>query len=437
MSVLRIMKRWLCTLIAAIACILPSAFLTAQGEDAEEYLYNGNIYYKINESDEIVITRSRASVTEAVIPGEINGMTVTEIAGSAFLDRTRLTSVSLPDTIKAIGDYAFRGCTRLETIAIPSGVSKIGWNILEDTPWLANQPKGCIIVGDNVLVDYTGDGGHVEIPQGVTAIAGCAFEDGATITSITIPTTVKSIGGLAFSGCAQISEIVIPEGVENIGAYAFNWCVALQKAEIANTVTSIGNHAFVGCVSLISVKLPVKLTRIDSAMFYGCKSLTKIQIPNTVKEIGAKSFYGCISLGDVTLRSTVLSVGEDAFGDCVGMKTLTFYNVGCNIASTENTVYSSVVICGFKESTAQIYAQSYGRKFTEAKPLLGDVDEDGSVTLKDGQLVLSLYAGTASGITEGATHYQLIAGDINGNESLDIADAAAILKLYAEKSAGL
>lgn len=427
------LKPILCILLGILLMLMPVSFGGA-AEETEEFLYNGNIYYQINELDEIVITRSRASVTEAVIPSEIDGLTVTEIRGSAFRDRTRLTTVVIPETVSVIGDYAFHQCTRLESVELPDTVKYIGWNILEGTPWLENQPEGCVIAGDNILIAYTGSEAHVVIPEGVKSIAGCAFEGCTAVMSVKIPESVSYIGGLAFSGCSQLTECTIPEGVTAIGAYAFHWCAALQKVEIADTVTSIGNHAFAGCQSLISVKLPAGLQRIETAVFYECTSLTKMMIPCSVTEIASQAFYGCISLSEVTLRSTVTSVGADAFAGCTGMQKLIFFNSACIIADSEATVAANTIICGLRESTAQSYAQSYSRQFVLASPLAGDINEDGKIDLDDAAGILALYAAKGSG-TADISDFQLLAGDADGNGDIGIDDAAGVLRIYAQNGA--
>ena len=59
----------------------------------------GNIYYN-NEGE---ITGCDETVTNAVIPGEIDGVKITIIRKDAFLYRHSLTSISLPDSVTEIG----------------------------------------------------------------------------------------------------------------------------------------------------------------------------------------------------------------------------------------------------------------------------------------------------------------------------------------------
>lgn len=406
-------------------------------DGSEEFLYNGNIYYQINDHGEIVITRSRATVTEAIIPEEIDGVPVGEIGINAFYEKTRLHTVKIPSSVHTIGDYAFYGCEKLETAEIPETVTYIGKDIFKRTAWLANQPEGCVIIGNGIAVGFSGDSGELTIPEGTTAIAGGAFENCANVMSVSIPDTVRTIGERAFSGCGKLTECVIPDGVETLGEYAFNWCVALQKVYIPDSVTYIGNHAFVGCAGLIQIRLPKNISRIENAVFKGCSSLSRIQLPSSVKEIGNQAFYGCISLTEFSLRSTVASIGSDTFKNCSSLHKVTVYNESCKIADSSDTIASGAVIYGFRESTAQIYAQSYERQFVVVSYIAGDVNGDGEVNISDATALLSIYAQMGAGVISEPGEYEQLAGDVITDGVLDIADATEILRIYANRGAGL
>ena len=63
-----------------------------------------------------------------VVPEELDGYTVTEIADSVFAGDTKLSSVSLPSTLEKIGWFAFSGCTSLKSITVPMSVKEIGYD---------------------------------------------------------------------------------------------------------------------------------------------------------------------------------------------------------------------------------------------------------------------------------------------------------------------
>ena len=63
------------------------------------------------------------------MPDNIKEITITggtSIEADAFNGCKYLTKITLPDTIKTIGDYAFYRCESLESINIPSSVEYVG-----------------------------------------------------------------------------------------------------------------------------------------------------------------------------------------------------------------------------------------------------------------------------------------------------------------------
>src|SRR5665213_939635 len=66
----------------------------------------------------------------------------------------------------------------------------------------------------------------VTIPDSVTSIPHCAFENCANLTSITIPDSVTSIGSQAFGGCG-LTSVTIGTNVTSIGDQAFFYCSSL------------------------------------------------------------------------------------------------------------------------------------------------------------------------------------------------------------------
>ncbi len=59
-----------------------------------------------------------------------------------------------------------------------------------------------------VLIEYTGEGGEVVIPEGVVSIAEEAFA-GSAITAVTIPASVELIGNSAFANCASLAKVTL------------------------------------------------------------------------------------------------------------------------------------------------------------------------------------------------------------------------------------
>lgn len=171
---------------------------------------------------------------------------VTSIGENAF-NNCSLTSVSIPNSVKTIGNGAFYGCSSLTHF----GISKI-----------------------------------YDLSDSLTSIGVGAFYGCSSLTSFNIPESVTSIGGGAFYDCSRLTTIIIPENVTTIGNYTFKGCSNLTSITIPNGVTTIGNQAFYGCCGLTSFTIPSCMTSIGSDIFYGCSSLTDVfcyseEVPST------------------------------------------------------------------------------------------------------------------------------------------------------------
>ena len=68
------------------------------------------------------------------IPTALDGYTVFAIGDRAFMNNTRLSSVTLPKTVTQIGWFAFSGCIALEEIYIPSTVESISYGAFQNCP---------------------------------------------------------------------------------------------------------------------------------------------------------------------------------------------------------------------------------------------------------------------------------------------------------------
>lgn len=214
----RIWRRWL-SLLTALALALVFCFaacpFAAFADDTGQKVYQDMIYYTITPMHEVTITGARAILTEANIPAELDGCPVTEIERYAFKDCTRLKQVTLPDTIRRIGEFAFKDCTRLERISIPDTVSDIGWGIVQGTPWLDNQTEEFVIAGKGFLLAYTGADATVTIPDTVSTIGGYAFEGCTTLENVVMPDSVQTIDAFAFLNCSRAAPGAVPGASEN------------------------------------------------------------------------------------------------------------------------------------------------------------------------------------------------------------------------------
>jgi len=333
------------------------------------------------------------------------------IAGGAFEGCKGLASISIPKSVNRINPHAFTACDSLTKvvcmgltppqldnsdcfdsecyshakllmphIAVEAYQASEYWQLFADIEGIdyafQSSNNNYLMTSDSTVTfiykeenyyDYTGD---VVIPATVTfgdqvfkvtAIGDGALEGCEYMTSVTIPTTVLSIGNNAFDACCGLTEVVIPESVISIGSQAFQ----------------------------------------------GCTGLTDLTIGSGVSTIGAKAFYYCNALTNVTCEALTPPVMESY--NCF---TLTCYsNATLNVPNDVINQYETA---------------DYWYRFTTIKGMvdiiLGDVNGDGVVSIKDATLFIDYLLG---GETIGTFHTEN--ADMDGNGEITIKDMTLLI----------
>ena len=109
----------------------------AQALEGDFYDENGLRYMALDTTEKTceVSVGNAKSLKEIVIPATYQGYTVTNIAQAGFADCENLESVTIPNSVVAIGDLAFQNCTKLATVKLSgkAGLKKIGNAALKNT----------------------------------------------------------------------------------------------------------------------------------------------------------------------------------------------------------------------------------------------------------------------------------------------------------------
>ena len=193
--------------------------------------------------------------------------------GSDTLESTKYyygITCTLP-TLQRPG-YIFKGWTLDNSVETPVIFTDAVWQITDDTVaftavWEADsQMTGftfttkAVVVGGGTqnsctITGYTGSGGDVVIPNGVTTIGNGIFQFKTSITSVVIPDSVTTIGDNAFDQCESLKTVTFGTNSQltTIGGSAFSFCPMIESISISDSVTSIGKNAFYYCNSLSTV----------------------------------------------------------------------------------------------------------------------------------------------------------------------------------------
>ena len=233
--------------------------------------------------------------TDAVIPETYYGNTVTGIGSSAFVDKSDIYSLTLPDGITKIGNSAFKGCTNLQ-LEIPESVREIGDYAFKNCYALNTQLPGALReLGVGAFYDCRGMT-LVTVPVGMTEIKESTFQS-CFFTTCFLPAGLIRIGKNAFAA-SKLSSILIPSTVTEIREFAF----AVSDIEALKFVSSgslqkIGDFAFAACRKLTgSVFIPTNVNLIGAHAFYLCEELEACAIPNNVNVIEKEVFLSCKKL---------------------------------------------------------------------------------------------------------------------------------------------
>lgn len=271
--------------------------------------------YTVGSEGYASIAAYTGSDTNLVIPEEIDGKPITNISKGAFHENKAITSVSIPDSVTAIGDEAFYLCESLETVTIGEKVAFIGGRAFTGTPFLEATTDEFFTVGDGVLLQYNGTSETVTIPNNIKCIAG-AFEDNAMVATVIFHETLTHISSFSFASCISLTEAKLPEGLLFIGDRAFAKCVMLKEINIPDSVMEIGRMSYLYCTSATTLKLSERLSVIPVSAFQSCSAIEEVTIPSSVTTIDAQAFLRCKELRLITIPDSVTQINDLAFSNC-------------------------------------------------------------------------------------------------------------------------
>lgn len=177
---------------------------------------SGNYHYQVKGGN-VIIKGFSGKSKSVVIPSKIKGKKVTAIGDSAFSEMN-IKSVTIPDTVKTIGEAAFRG-SKIEKVKLGKGITSMGLFVFQD-----NKIKELTVPGNiKTIPDWAFADNNIEkltLLKGVKYISYRAFSNNK-LKDLTIIGSVRAIEDAAFEE-NKIKKIELKEGVKYVHSKAFD-----------------------------------------------------------------------------------------------------------------------------------------------------------------------------------------------------------------------
>ena len=369
------------------------------------------------------------------------------IGYAAFAGCYQLRSITLPSTVTFIDDYAFAG-SALTSVEIPSTVQAMGKGLFARCESLTTAVVNCVMLGN---FTFLGDVAlsNVQLGANVKFIQDAVFSGCTSLKSLTIDPACRMshIGEEAFinSGLENIDLNYL--GVGTIGDWAFAQ-THLGSLALPNAMTDLGVGALAHNPMLTTVVLPslghhggtrgapshFALNEIKDYTFAGNSVLNAgSMIGEGVTTIGDYALYNVSAEMDtMRLPSTLTYLGDRAMAGMIGMQTL---KTGAEqVPELGNEVWAgvdqpNVPLITPSASIEALYRQAAQWQdffFAGAGFILGDVDNDGEVSISDVTVLIDY-------LLSGSGDINMDAADVDCDGSISIADVAALIDMLLNR----
>jgi len=376
--------------------------LAAIGDNrAKEYVFNiqnrtlnlaveGNLETMLNKKDkDRVVSMTIAGqlnasdlkiLKEMATKGKLTTINMSEVTLTKIPDRmfqgcAVLTSIKLPQTLKAIGNELFADCVNLTSISLPDSLVSLAGNAFNNCASLPELTipasmtsglgfttfcSGCkklskITVAETNTVYSSLDGVLYNKDKSTILRYPC----GNPASLFSFPNTIAEVGVGAFESCSYLSSITMTENLKIIKNSAFKGCTALTSIMLPSMVTELGGYAFENCNRLSTVTLPMFVPEIGYSTFKNCSNLNNLIVPTSVREIRSEAFSGCTSLTSISLSAEVKGLGDKVFAGCSSLRQITMaHTAPLNISTIFEGVDVNSCVLHVPVGSLTVYQQS-------------------------------------------------------------------------------
>ena len=297
-------------------------------------LTDDGFVFLTTESGHYLVKHTDTDIIDLVLPDNFMGEQYT-VRKSAFMNRTKLQTLTIGKGVKAIDESAFYGCKKLSNITIcdDSELNVIGNNAFISCRAIQTLDltkatklrtlKNCCFYDLPLLTD-------VKLPNGLETIASGVFSRCTKLEKLVIPDSVTDFRYTYFYTGTNLKELYLPAGLDffkDINPY--NPSYNLLKL---HTLTFSGEPEHYKVIngaiysadgkSLIyyppekacdTLTVPEGVTEI-SAHALANTNIKKVVLPSTVKTIGYSAFRNS-DIESINLPSAVTAIESEAFAN--------------------------------------------------------------------------------------------------------------------------
>ena len=284
-----------------------------------------NLYYELLNKDEAVVVHddSYSSLGKVVIPEKVtynkHTFKVTTIDPEAFAG-TNITSVTLPGTIKTIGQGAFSGCKKLTEVNFADEINAIGKQAfmgctalkelhLNQVANIASETfKGCTTL-TTLFSNY----------QGIINAHSLAF-DGLNKGNITVQVASSLVS--KYKADAFWKDFIIASNRYKVDGLWYE--IGSTTAKLVKEKGGEGNYAELTGTITIPKDIAVEgkyytVTLIETGALQWAP-MTKVDLRAEVKVVPEGFCFAASNLEEITLPESVVKIGDNAFNSCTKLK---------------------------------------------------------------------------------------------------------------------
>lgn len=335
-------------------------------------------------------------------------------------ENTEVKDLVIPEGVESIGNYAFYNCDGITSITLPKSLTRIG---------------SCAFYACDAI-------NSVSIPSTVTAIEEKAFYGCDSLKSITVGMTVPPTLTAQIASASR-TKLYVPKGTKELYEAANYWkdfmeIIEMNETVVITDISGMDNAFYMDEKSVVPGNryvLPIKLKNNQLVMGYQFD----LELPEgvsfalddngmviaTMSERGSSFIISKNKRSERVCRFVVINASNNVLTGEDGV----VMNVTVDVADDmEAGAYGVVFKNGeltIKEDNAisAINLQNVTALMNVVTALLGDVNNDGKVSVTDVVTIISYILGNEN------TNFVRAAADLNGDGSITVADAVRVINL--------